>query len=64
MDQGERVDVELPGGSIFRAIVTSTPIIEDGKVIAALSIRHGFDKDIRELAEKPEQMDWRGAGEW
>jgi PAS domain-containing protein len=49
VDQGERVDMTLPNGSTYRALVTSTPVIVDGKVMGALSVWHDFDAYIRSL---------------
>ena len=50
VDQGERVDMTLPNGSIYRALVTSAPVIVDGKVMGALSVWHDFDAYVRSLA--------------
>ena len=50
VDQGERIEMTLPGGWIYRAMVTSTPVIVDGAVVAALSVWHDFDAYIRNLA--------------
>ena len=47
--QGERFDTTLSDGSTFRVIATSTPILVDGKVVAALSVWHDFDGDLRLL---------------
>jgi len=49
VDQGERVDMTLPDGSIYRALVTSTPVIVEGKVMGALSVWHDFDAYVRNL---------------
>jgi PAS domain-containing protein len=50
---GERIDVTLPDGSVYRAVVTSSPIIVDGKVVAALEVWHDFDAYARGLAGEP-----------
>lgn len=50
VDQGERIEMTLPGGRIYRAMVTSTPVIVDGTVVAALSVWHDFDAYVRSLA--------------
>ena len=47
---GERIQITLPDGSTYPTVVTSTPIVRDGKVVAALSIWHDFDAYARELA--------------
>lgn len=52
--QGERIEMTLPDGTIYRALVTSTPIIVDGKVVAALSVWRDFNAYIRGLALPPE----------
>jgi PAS domain-containing protein len=51
VDQGERIDIALPRGRVYRAVVTSAPIIRDGKVVAALSVWHDFGRFVRDLAE-------------
>ena len=48
--QGERVDMTLPDGSIDRALVTSTPVIVDGRVVAALSSGTTSTPYVRRLA--------------
>ncbi len=50
---GERIDVTLPDGSAYRAVVTSTPIVVDGRVVAALEVWHDFDAYARGLAGEP-----------
>ena len=50
VDQGERIEMTLPGGRIYRAMVTSKPVIVDGTVVAALSVWHDFDAYVRNLA--------------
>jgi PAS domain-containing protein len=51
VDQGERIDIVLPDGSVYRAVVISSPVIVDGKVVAALSVWHDFDVYVRRLAD-------------
>lgn len=51
---GERIDITLPDGSIFRAHVTSRPVVADGEVVASLSILHDFDEYLHELASAGE----------
>jgi hypothetical protein len=51
--QGERIDMTLPGGSVYRALVTSAPVVVNGKVVAALSVWHDFDAYVRRLASSP-----------
>lgn len=46
---GERIEMSLPDGRTYRALVTSIPVIVDGEVVAALSIWHDFDAYLREL---------------
>jgi hypothetical protein len=50
VDQGERIDIVLPGGSVYRALVTSAPVVHNGQVVAALSVWHDFDAFVRRLA--------------
>ena len=50
VDQGERIDIVLPEGSVYQAVVTSSPVIRDGKVVAALSVWHDFNAYVRDLA--------------
>jgi hypothetical protein len=57
---GERTDVILPDGSVFRTLATSTPILSDGKVVAALTAWHDFDDDLRRLKESPEPAEANG----
>lgn len=52
--QGERIEISLPGGSKYPTLITSTPIVRDGKVVAALSVWHDFDAYTRLLA-RPRQ---------
>lgn len=51
VDQGERIDIALPRGRVYRAVVTSAPIIRDGRVVGALSVWHDFGRFVRDLAE-------------
>ncbi len=48
--QGERSEMNLSNWGIYRALGSSTPVIVNGEVAAALSIWHDFDAYIRELA--------------
>lgn len=47
--QGERIEITLPDGSSYPALVTAAPIVRDGKVVAALSIWHDFDAFTKRL---------------
>jgi hypothetical protein len=40
----------LPDGRVCPALVTSTPVIADRTVVAALSVWHDFDACVRGLA--------------
>lgn len=51
---GERITMVFPDGTSYRALVTSTPIVIDGKVVAALSVWHDFDDFVRGLASPTE----------
>jgi PAS domain-containing protein len=51
VSQGERIEVTLPDGSIYRTVITSTPIVREGRVVAALSVWHDFDAFARRLVE-------------
>ena len=48
--QGERIEITLPDGSTYVTLITSTPIVIDGRVVAALSVWHDFDAYARRLA--------------
>ncbi len=50
VEQGERLELGLPDGSVYRALVTSTPVVVEGKVVAALSVLYDFDAYVRGLA--------------
>lgn len=50
VDLGERLEMTLPDGSAYRALVRSTPIVLDGKVVASLSVFFDFDEYVRELS--------------
>jgi hypothetical protein len=63
VSQGERIQMTLPDGTIYRALVTSTPIIADGKVVAALSVWHDFDAYVRGLSFPHEPTDSPAEGE-
>ena len=47
---GERIEITLADGSPFPALVTSTPIVVDGTIAAALSVWHDFGAYARLLA--------------
>ena len=47
--QGERIEITLPNGTVYPTLITSTPIVRDGKVVAALSVWHDFDAYTRRL---------------
>ncbi|NLX49625.1 MAG: hypothetical protein GXY82_07130 [Methanospirillum sp.] len=49
VEQGERLVMRLPGGRIYRTLVTSTPVSADGRVVGALSVWHDFDAYLRRL---------------
>ncbi|NLX50393.1 MAG: hypothetical protein GXY82_11120 [Methanospirillum sp.] len=57
VSQGERFELTLSGGRVYRTIVTSTPIVLDGKVVAALSVLHDFDEYARRLGDPPTRAD-------
>ena len=57
VDQGERIDIVLPEGSVYRALVTSAPIVREGKVVAALSVWHDFAAYVRMLTGGQEAPD-------
>jgi PAS domain-containing protein len=50
VSQGERIDATLPDGSVYRAVVTSTPIVVGGTVVASLSVFHDFETYVAGLA--------------
>jgi PAS domain-containing protein len=52
VSQGERIEMTLPGGENYSALVTSTPLIVDGVVVAALSIWHDFRSYAQQLARE------------
>ncbi len=49
VNHGERLEMNLPDGSVYHAFVTSTPVIVNGEVVASLSVHHDFDGFLREL---------------
>lgn len=53
VDSGERIEMTFPDGSTYRALITSTPVVIDGKVVAAFSVWHDFDAYVRALAAEP-----------
>ncbi len=50
--QGDRIEIVLADGSTYVALITSTPIVHDGRVVAALSVWHDFDAFARRLARR------------
>lgn len=60
---GERVDITLPDGSIFRAHVTSEPVIVDGRVVASRSVLYDFDEYARGLIERQGPQGSTGSAE-
>ena len=50
--QGERIEITLPDGSPHATLITSTPIVRDGRVVAALSVWHDFDEYTQRLARR------------
>jgi PAS domain S-box-containing protein len=50
---GERIEITLSDGSSFPTLITSTPIVVDGTIAAALSVWHDFGAYTRLLA-RPE----------
>ena len=48
---GRAIEITLPDGSVYQTLITSIPIIHDGKVVAALSVWHDFDAYTRLLVE-------------
>lgn len=63
VEQGEHIDMTLPDGSVYRALVTSSPVIVDGKVMGALSVWHDFDVYIRSLVSPPGPVDGPRVGD-
>lgn len=61
VDQGERLEMGLPDGSVYRTLVTSTPVVE-GKVVAALSILYDFDAYVRGIASPSPDADGPAEG--
>ncbi len=55
VDQGERIDIVLMEGTVYRALVTSSPVIRNGTVVGALSVWHDFDAYVRGLAARPDE---------
>lgn len=60
---GERVDVTLPDDSVFRAHVTSEPIVVDGRVVASRSVLYDFDEYARGLMESQGSQGENGSTE-
>jgi PAS domain S-box-containing protein len=50
--QGERIEVTLPDGSKYQTLITSTPIVRDGRVVAALSVWHDFEAYTQRLTRR------------
>ncbi len=49
--QGERIEITLADGSAYPIVITSTPIVRDGTVVAALSVWHDFNAYTRRLLD-------------
>ena len=52
MGHGERVELTFADGTVYRAVITSTPVVRDGPVVAALSVWHDFGAFVRGLADR------------
>lgn len=50
VNHGERFVMTLPDGSPYHALVTSTPVIVNGEVVASLSVHHDFGRLVQRLA--------------
>lgn len=50
---GERIAMTFLDGSTYQALVTSTPVVRDGTVVAALSVWHDFSALVRQLRDRP-----------
>ncbi|NLX50150.1 MAG: PAS domain S-box protein [Methanospirillum sp.] len=48
--QGERFALTLRDGTVHWIVVTSTPVVVDGTVVAGLSVWHDFSAFVRDLA--------------
>lgn len=62
VSQGERVEITQSDGSVYRTLITSTPIVRDGRVVAALSVWHDFDAYARQLVQPPVRASVDAAG--
>lgn len=54
---GERIEITLPDGTPYPALVTSLPVVRNGTVVGALSVWHDFSAYAKRLAlqgEPPE----------
>jgi PAS domain-containing protein len=47
---GERFELTFNDGTVYRTLITSTPVVVDGTVVAALSVWHDFGAYVRDLA--------------
>lgn len=47
---GERVELTLLDGTVYRTVITSTPVARDGPIVAALSVWHDFGALVRRLS--------------
>ncbi len=47
---GERFELTFDDGTVYRTLITSTPVVVDGSIVAALSVWHDFGAYVRDLA--------------
>lgn len=47
---GERFELTLDDGSVYRTLVSSTPVVRIGAVVAVLSVWQDFEAYVRDLA--------------
>ena len=47
---GGRVELTLLDGTVYRTVITSTPVARDGTIVAALSVWHDFGALVRRLS--------------
>ena len=52
---GERFELTFSDGTVYRTLITSTPVVVDGRVVAALSVWHDFGAYVRDLAAEPRE---------
>jgi PAS domain-containing protein len=57
---GERFELTFSDGTVYRTLVTSTPVVREGRVVAALSVWHDFGAYVRRLADQEREA--RGDG--